>query len=186
MILGALLVQGIRTGPGLFTGQGDIVYTFIFGLLIATILMLPVGLLVGRYAYQAIVSIPKAVLVPTVAFLTIIGSFAIHKLDARRLHDARARLPPAGSWRASASRPRPIVLGIILGPIAEQGFVQAWLIGNARATCSACSSAARSASPSRRWRCSRCSTPSSPTPLKARRARRAGADPKPRETYDAD
>ena len=27
--------------------------------------------------------------------------------------------------------PSPIVLGLILGPIAEQGFVQGWLIGTA-------------------------------------------------------
>src|SRR3546814_15578782 len=27
--------------------------------------------------------------------------------------------------------PAPIVLGVVLGPIAEQGFVQAWLIGGA-------------------------------------------------------
>lgn len=131
VILGALLVQGIRTGPGLFTGQGDIVFTFIFGLLIATILMLPTGLLVGRYAYQAIVSIPKAVLVPTVAFLTIIGSFAIHN----SMTDVYTMLGLGFvGWILArfGFQPSPIVLGVILGPIAEQGFVQAWLIGNAQ------------------------------------------------------
>ena len=43
VILGALMIQGIRTGPSLFTDGGSIVYTFIYGLFIATILMLPVG-----------------------------------------------------------------------------------------------------------------------------------------------
>ncbi|HMA13173.1 MAG TPA: tripartite tricarboxylate transporter permease, partial [Kiloniellaceae bacterium] len=52
VILGALLVQGVRTGPNLFTEQGSIVYTFIYGLLLATVLMLPVGLVLGRYAYR--------------------------------------------------------------------------------------------------------------------------------------
>jgi hypothetical protein len=59
VILGALLVQGVRTGPALFDGGGSIVYTFIFGLFIATILMLPTGLLIGRYAYKTIVTIPE-------------------------------------------------------------------------------------------------------------------------------
>ncbi len=36
IILGALLVQGIRTGPTLFTQQAPIVYTFIWGLILAT------------------------------------------------------------------------------------------------------------------------------------------------------
>ena len=52
VILGALLIQGVRTGPNLFTGEGSIVFTFIFGLILATILMLPTGLLIGRYAYR--------------------------------------------------------------------------------------------------------------------------------------
>ncbi|MGE5766096.1 MAG: tripartite tricarboxylate transporter permease, partial [Bacteroidota bacterium] len=71
VILGALLVQGVRTGPNLFTEQGSIVYTFIYGLLLATVLMLPVGLVLGRYAYRFIVTVPKALLVPTVAFMTV-------------------------------------------------------------------------------------------------------------------
>jgi putative tricarboxylic transport membrane protein len=41
------LIQGIRTGPTLFDRGGEIVYTFIYGLLLATVLMLPVGLLIG-------------------------------------------------------------------------------------------------------------------------------------------
>ncbi len=130
VILGALLVQGIRTGPTLFTEKGAIVYTFIYGLLIATLLMLPVGLLMGRYAYKFIISVPKAVLVPTIAFLCVIGSYAIHN----NMDDVVIMLVLGvigwilGRFGFTAS---PIVLGLILGPIAEQGFVQAYLIGEA-------------------------------------------------------
>jgi putative tricarboxylic transport membrane protein len=104
VILGALLIQGVRTGPNLFTQEGSIVYTFIYGLFLATLLMLPVGLVIGRYAYKMIVTVPKALLVPTVAFMTMIGTFSI---------------------RNSVSDV------LILGRIAEQGFVQAWTIGAA-------------------------------------------------------
>src|SRR3546814_6762296 len=62
VILGALLVQGIRTGPNLFSEQGSIVYTFIYGLVLATVLMLPAGPVIGRYAYRFIVTVPKALL----------------------------------------------------------------------------------------------------------------------------
>src|SRR3546814_3122282 len=61
----------------LFSEQGSIVYTFIYGLVLATVLMLPAGLVIGRYAYRFIVTVPKALLVPTVAFMTVIGSYAI-------------------------------------------------------------------------------------------------------------
>ena len=131
VILGALLVQGIRIGPTLFTTQGSIVYTFIFGLLIGTILMLPVGLLVGRYAYKGIIAIPKAALVPTIAFMTVIGSFAIHN----NLNDVAVMLGLGViGWILNrvGFAPSPIVLGLVLGQIAEQGFVQSYLIGNAQ------------------------------------------------------
>lgn len=131
IILGALLVQGIRTGPTLFTQQGPIVYTFIWGLILATILMLPVGLLIGRFAFRSIIAIPKAVLVPAVALLTVLGSFAVHNNE----HEVQQMVVLGvaawilGRFGFTAS---PIVLGLILGSIAERGFVQGHLIGGAR------------------------------------------------------
>lgn len=130
IILGALLVQGIKIGPTLFTTDGNTVYTFIWGLLIATVLMLPVGLLIGRYAYGFIIKVPKAVLAPTVALLTIIGSFAIHSnVDDAQLMVVLGLI--AWILNRYGFQPSPIVLGLVLGSIAEQGFVQTWLIGNA-------------------------------------------------------
>lgn len=129
IILGALLVHGIKIGPTLFSDQSGIVYTFIWGLLIATILMLPTGLLIGRYAFRAVVNIPKALLAPTIALLIIIGSFAIHSSE----EDAQMMLfLGLASWLFSRAgfSPSPIVLGLVLGMIAEQGFVQTYLIGN--------------------------------------------------------
>lgn len=130
VILGALLVQGVRTGPTLFSEGADIVYTFIFGLLLATVLMLPVGLLIGRFAYGAIVRAPKAALVPAVAFATVIGSFAIRN----SVSDIGIMIVLGViGWIASKRgfSPSPIVLGLILGRIAEEGFVQSWNIGDA-------------------------------------------------------
>lgn len=130
VILGALLIQGVRTGPTLFSQGGSVVYTFIYGLLLATLLMLPLGLLIGRYAYQSIITLPKAVLVPVIAFMCVIGSYAIRNNITDML--IMLALGVLGWVLArfgySAS---PIVLGLILGPIAEQGFVQGYLIGNA-------------------------------------------------------
>ena len=130
VILGALMIQGVRTGPTLFADGGSIVYTFIFGLILATLLMLPTGLVIGRYAYKTIITVPKAMLVPTVAFMTMIGTYAIRNSVSDVV--IMITLGVIG-WilnRAGFS-PSPIVLGLILGGIAEQGFVQAWVIGSA-------------------------------------------------------
>jgi putative tricarboxylic transport membrane protein len=130
IILGALLVQGVKIGPTLFSDQAGIVYTFIWGLLIATLLMLPAGLFIGRYAFRAVVSIPKALLAPTVALLIVIGSFAIHSNEDDAQMMVMLGLIAWFLGRAGFA-PSPIVLGLVLGSIAEQGFVQTWLIGNA-------------------------------------------------------
>lgn len=130
IILGALLVQGVRTGPNLFSAQSSIVYTFMYGLIIATLLLLPVGLVLGRYAYKSIIGVPKSMLAPAIAFLTIIGTYAIHN----NMDEVWFMLALGGvGWllQKAGVPPAPIVLGLVLGPIAEQGFVQGWLIGGA-------------------------------------------------------
>jgi putative tricarboxylic transport membrane protein len=130
VVLGALMVQGLKTGPSLFSEQGFVVYTFIIGLIIATVLMLPTGLVLGRYAYRSIISVPKALLVPGVAFLTVVGSYAIqNNIDDVKIMFGTGVM----GWILNryGFAPAPIVLGLILGPLAEQGFVQAWMIGSA-------------------------------------------------------
>jgi putative tricarboxylic transport membrane protein len=130
VILGALLVQGFRTGPEMFTTHANVTYTFIGGLFIATLVMLPLGLLIGRYAFKSIVAIPKALLVPSIAFMTVIGTYAIRNNPFDVV--VMVVLGVIGWVLARYDiKPSPIVLGLILGPIAEQGFVQGYLMGNA-------------------------------------------------------
>lgn len=131
VIMGALMVQGIRTGPALFQGGDGTVYVFMVGLLIATLLMLPTGLVVGRYAFRFIANVPKAMLVPLIAYMTIVGSFAIHSNP----HDVLVMVVMGLiGWLAARAGygASPIVLGLVLGQIAEQGFMRAWMIGGAR------------------------------------------------------
>ncbi len=130
IILGGLMVQGIRVGPQLFTEQASTVYTFIFGLLIATVIMVPVGLLIGRTAFKTISSIPKSALAPAIGALIMIGSYAV---EQNPNHVVMMVILGAFAWGAAryGFEPSPVVLGLILGPIAEQGFVQGYLIGNA-------------------------------------------------------
>lgn len=131
VIMGALMVQGIRTGPTLFQSSDGTVYVFMLGLLVATLMMLPVGLIVGRYAFRFIANVPKAVLVPLIAYMTIVGSYAIHANP----HDVLVMVVMGLiGWVASRGGygASPIVLGLVLGQIAEQGFMRAWMIGGAR------------------------------------------------------
>ena len=93
--------------------------------------MLPVGLLIGRFAFRSIIAIPKAVLVPSVALLTVLGSFAVHN-NAHEVQQMVVLGVIAWGLAQLGFSASPIVLGLILGPIAERGFVQGHLIGGAR------------------------------------------------------
>ena len=131
VILGAMMVHGVQIGPKLFTEHSDVVYTFLSGMTFATILMLPVGLLLGRYIYMAVIQMPKSYLVPLVALMLVIGAFAIQN----NYHDIVIMLfLGIFAWVIGRSRfsTAPIVLGLLLGPIAEQGFAQALMIGHAK------------------------------------------------------
>ena len=129
VILGAMLIQGLRTGPDLFA-TGTVVYTFTWGLLLATLFMLPLGLFIGRRAYRFIAHAPVSLLVPLIAFLTLIGSFSIRNSTA----DVAVMIILGGlGWLLMrfGFGASPVVLGLILSSIAEQGFVQTWTIGDA-------------------------------------------------------
>jgi putative tricarboxylic transport membrane protein len=122
---------GIRTGQAVRRGESSIVYIFNSRDVIATLLMLPTGLLIGRYAFRFIVTVPKAVLVPTVAFMTIIGTYAIRN----NMSDVVIMLGlGVGGWVLDRCgfKPSPIVLGLILSR-TRAGFVQAEINGTARA-----------------------------------------------------
>ncbi len=130
IIYGALLLQGLAPGPELFTSRGDITYAFLFSFFVSNIMIVIFGLLVGKWVYQAVVKIPTRVLIPSILLLTIVGSYAI------RSNSMDVIVMFVGGilgliMRELEFNPGPIVLGLILGPIAEKGFVQGLIMGNA-------------------------------------------------------
>ncbi|MCF3933395.1 tripartite tricarboxylate transporter permease [Acuticoccus sp. M5D2P5] len=73
LILGAMAIQGIAPGPALFRENQDIVFLIFGSLILANLLLLPVGLMLARYIAKAAV-IPVRYLLPTVAVLAITGA----------------------------------------------------------------------------------------------------------------
>lgn len=130
VLLGALLLQGMRPGADLFTVHGAVTYTFIFSLILANLLILPIGLSSGRAISKMITTIPVTILAPFVFFLSVIGSFAIQN----NMFDVVVMLIFGGIGyigKKAGFGPGPIILGLILGKICEQGLVQAILMGRA-------------------------------------------------------
>jgi putative tricarboxylic transport membrane protein len=130
VLLGSLLLQGLRPGADMFTVHAGITYTFIFSLILANILILPMGIYMGKMLSKLMTNIPVAYLAPFIVFLSMIGSYSIHN----NLFDMYTMLffgLIGYVGRKAGFGPGPIVLGLILGPICEQGLVQGILMGNA-------------------------------------------------------
>lgn len=126
IMLGGMMIQGLTPGYELFTKQGEITYAVILGFLIANVLMGVLGMLVAKYVVRICV-IPNAILIPLIIGLATIGAFAIQNSNfdvtimllfgligyfARKLGFATA----------------PMILGMILGPMAEKNWNQVLLI----------------------------------------------------------
>lgn len=126
IILGVLLLQGLRPGAELFTTSGELVYTFIIALGFSAVMMVPVGLIAGRALQRGVVALPARYLAPGITVLSIVGAYAIRSsvtdvFIMLFLGLVAYLLSVAGIGAA------PIVLGLILGRIAETGLVQGLL-----------------------------------------------------------
>ncbi|MBS9781444.1 MAG: tripartite tricarboxylate transporter permease [Gammaproteobacteria bacterium] len=122
-LMGGLMIQGLIPGPELFTKHATITYGFILSLFIANIVFLLIGLFFAPY-FAKISSIPSAILIAGISVFAIIGSYAIHN----SLFDVGLTLVFAfGGYflKKMGFSLSAIILGIILGPIAENGFSQA-------------------------------------------------------------
>ena len=127
VILGVMLLHGLRPGIELFQGSGGVLtYGFILSMGLAAILMMPVGILGGRLIYRAISKTPVYILLPSIATVTILGTFALRNNWTDVV--IMLILGTAGYiLKRFDFDPATIVLGLILGAIAETGYVQTML-----------------------------------------------------------
>jgi putative tricarboxylic transport membrane protein len=129
VILGALMLHGMRPGVELFSVHASVTYAFIMSLLVAAFLVTIIGCF-GSFIYARIINIPARYLAPAIVFMTVLGSYAIRN----NLLDVWIMLLFGVIGYVSNKlrfHPAPIVLGLILGPFVEEGLVQSILAGTA-------------------------------------------------------
>ncbi len=76
ILIGALLVHGLAPGPLLFLERGDFAYGIIFSFFWANIFNIIIAFL-GLRLLVKVLTIPKSLLMPTIALLCVIGSYAL-------------------------------------------------------------------------------------------------------------
>jgi len=122
ILLGALIIHGLLPGRTLFTDHADVTYTVIFGFLLANVVMGIVGMGVGRYMAH-LARLPNFVLIPMIIALSVVGSYSL----GNNYFDVQTMLIfglLGYLMRKGGFPPAPMILGLILGPIAETGFRQ--------------------------------------------------------------
>ncbi|MDR9827171.1 tripartite tricarboxylate transporter permease [Vibrio sp. FNV 38] len=126
VLLGALIVQGLTPGPLLFTQNPDVVYGVFSSMLVANLLMLLVGL-VGIRFFCRIIEVPKMLMIPVIIFLSVVGAYAINN----SIFDIGVAISFGllGFLLTKMEIPSsPILLAIILGPMAETNLRKSLLM----------------------------------------------------------
>ncbi|GAB3247601.1 tripartite tricarboxylate transporter permease [Arthrobacter pigmenti] len=120
VLIGALLVQGLRPGPQLFASSPDLVYGSFIAILAGFAVLLLVGSL-GIRAWAQVIRIPPALLWPIVLILSIVGSYAVRTNPFDVLVMLIAGV--LGYFMLKGGFPiAPLLIGVIVGPLAEDNF----------------------------------------------------------------
>jgi putative tricarboxylic transport membrane protein len=129
VLLGGLLIHGIFPGPNLFRDYPEVSWTFIDSMLVGQILMAGLGILLSGVAVK-VLKVPKSYLAPMIMVLAIFGTYSVQHSYSDvlvMLSLGLAMFVLEGFGLRSA----PLVLGLVLGPIAETNFVQGTIIAKA-------------------------------------------------------
>lgn len=120
VLMGGLMIHGLRPGPMLFTEQADIVYGIFMAFFLANIFMM-IFQFVGIRLFVKVLSVPRSFLIPLILLFCVIGSFGV----SGNLFDVYLLLV-FGILGFFLNKygygTAPVVLGMILGTMAESEF----------------------------------------------------------------
>ncbi|MDR2745130.1 MAG: tripartite tricarboxylate transporter permease [Desulfovibrio sp.] len=126
VLMGGLLVHGLRPGPSFMTEHGVLSFTLMFSMFMANLAMLGLGYL-GAKAGVHISKIRDEFLIPFIIVLSVIGTYAM----GNSMFDVRFMVVFGflGFLMKKTGFPvAPMVLGLILGSMAEQSMQQSLLM----------------------------------------------------------
>jgi putative tricarboxylic transport membrane protein len=120
VLIGALLIHGLRPGPDMFLAHIDFVATVYVSLILAVIVTLALGLYGNRY-FARVLQLPRPILLTAIVLLCIIGSFAVRN----SMFDVVVMLGfgVAGYAMNKVGMPTaPVIFGMVLGPLLEDNI----------------------------------------------------------------
>lgn len=128
VMLGCLLLIGLRPGPLLFKEKPDVVASIFAGLLVANVLILLLGFLSVR-VFPKVLKVPPSMLFSIIFTLCFLGAFSLsnstYDMFIALVFGIVGYIMQKNGFPAA-----PTVLGIILGPIAEDVLARSLIISH--------------------------------------------------------
>jgi putative tricarboxylic transport membrane protein len=116
-LLGALMMHGLIPGPNLFRNQGPMIYAIMIGFVIMQLFMLVQGKFLSAF-FAKVTTVPKVLLVSVLLVTCFAGAFSLNN----SVFDIYILLVfgiISYTFRILGIPAVPIILGYILGPVAE-------------------------------------------------------------------
>jgi putative tricarboxylic transport membrane protein len=123
VLIGAMMIHKLTPGPQLFLSNPGLIYGIFAAMLIANVVLLVVGL-VGSRIWIKVTIVPKRVLFTLITMMAVVGSFAVRN----SMFDVLCCLGfGILGWvlKRYEYPVAPVILGMVLGSIAETNFRRA-------------------------------------------------------------
>ena len=128
ILIGALAIHGIRTGPMVMVSNPDLFNVIVQLLLLANLFLLVFGMM-GIRIFAKLTEVPRGILTPLIIVISVIGSYSINNMPSDIVWTLIFGV--VGYCMKCTDFPvAPLVLGLILGPVIEINFRRAVIGAN--------------------------------------------------------
>ncbi len=127
VLIGVLLLHGLRPGPGLYESQPEFVATVYAALLFAIIFTGLVAGTVGLRGFNRVLLLPRRILLTGVLLLCVLGAFSVRN----SIFDVWVAIASGGAGYALSRMGVPVLplaFGVVLGPILEENLRRTLMI----------------------------------------------------------
>ncbi|NWO11982.1 C4-dicarboxylate ABC transporter permease [Chromohalobacter salexigens] len=126
VLMGGLMIQGIQPGPTLFTDQAPIIYGIFIAFLVANVFMLLIQWF-GIRLFVKVLQVPRKLLMALILVFCVIGVYAVDS-NIFSVYLMLAFGVLGFFLNKYGFGTAPVILGLILGPIAESNLRRALLL----------------------------------------------------------
>jgi TctA family transporter len=125
IVIGVLYLKGLQPGPAVFVKDAPLVYSIFVSFFLANLFLIPVGYVAIRIA-SYLLRVPNTLLMPIVLLLAIVGAFAINN-SMFGVWIALVAGVVSFFMQENDFPVAPLILGMVIGPLLEQNFMQAMI-----------------------------------------------------------